>query len=88
MLLGDLNAYHQTWSLDGKLGPGGRVLAEWVQEVGGEIHFGEGVTFEKRRGGGVVQCSFDFAVTSPDFGWTGEAASWLLSDHAAFGGLW
>ena len=46
MLLGDWNAHHQTWSLDGRSGPGGRVLAEWVLERGSEVHFGKGGTFE------------------------------------------
>ena len=34
VLLGDWNAHHHTWSLDGKSGPRGRVLAEWVLERG------------------------------------------------------
>ena len=42
MLLGDWNAHHHTWSLDGKSGPRGRVLAEWVLERGAEVHFGKG----------------------------------------------
>ena len=66
VLLGDWNAHHHTWSLDGKSGPGGRVLAEWVLERGAKVHFGEGGTFERRRGREVVQSRIDFAVTSPD----------------------
>ena len=42
VVLGDWNAYYHTWSLDGRLGPGGRVLAEWVLEQRAEVHFGEG----------------------------------------------
>ena len=42
VLLGDWNAHHHTWSLDGKSGPRGRVLAEWVLERGAEVHFGKG----------------------------------------------
>ena len=86
LLLGDWNAHHHTWSLDGRSGPGGRVLAEWVQERGAEVHFGEGGTFERRRGREVVQSRIDFVVTSPDSGWTDEDADWLLSDHSSIGG--
>ena len=74
VLLGDWNAHHHTWSLDGRSGPGGRVLAECVLERGAEIHFGEGGTFERRQGSGIVQYRIDFAVASPDFGWTDEGA--------------
>ena len=68
VLLGDWNAHYHTWSLDGKSGPGGRVLAEWVLERGAEIHFGEEGTFERRRGSGVVEALIDFAVASLDSG--------------------
>ena len=86
VLLGDWNAHHHTWSLDGKSGPGGRVLAEWVLERGAEVHFGVGGTFERRRGRDVVQSRIDFAVASPDSGWTDGDADWLLSDHSSIGG--
>ena len=86
MLLGDWNAHHHMWSLDGKSGPGGRVLAEWVLERGAEVHFGEGGTFERRRGREVVQSRIDFVVTSPNSGWTGGDTDWLLSDHSSIGG--
>ena len=86
VLLGDWNAHHHTWSLDVRSGPGGRVLAEWVQERGAEIHFGEGGTFERRRGREVVQSRIDFLVTSPDSGCTDEETDWLLSDHSSIGG--
>ena len=72
MLLGDWNAHHHTWSLDGKSGPGGRVLAEWVLERGAEVHFGVGGTFERRRERDLVQSRIDFPVASPDSGWTDE----------------
>ena len=87
VLVGDWNAHHHTWSLDGRSGPGGRVLAEWVMERGAEIHFGEGETFERRRGSDLVQYRIDFAVASPDSGWTNEDADWLMSDHSSIGGL-
>ena len=86
VLLGDWNGHHHTWSLDGRSGPGGRVLAEWVQERGAKVHFGEGGTFERRRGREVVQSRIDFVVTSPDSGWTDEETDWLLSDHSSIGG--
>ena len=71
VLLGDWNSHHHTWSLNGRSGPGGRVLAEWVLERGAEVHFGVGGTFERRQGRDVVQSRIDFAVTSPDSGWMG-----------------
>ena len=37
-MLGDWNAYHHRWSLDGRSGPVGWVLAEWLQERGPEVH--------------------------------------------------
>lgn len=86
VFLGDWNTHHHTWSLDGRSGPGGRVLAEWVQEQGVEIHFGEGGTFERRNGGGVVQSSIDFVVSSPDSSWTSEDGDLLLSNHSSIEG--
>ena len=86
VLLGDWNAHHHTWSLDGRSGPGGRVLAEWDMERGAEVHFGDGGTFERRRGSGMVQSRIDFAVAFPDSGGTDEDADWLLSDHLSIGG--
>ena len=62
------------------------MLAERVQELGAEVHFGEGGTFERRRGREVVQSRIDFVVTSPDSGWTDEDTDWLLSDHSSIGG--
>ena len=52
----------------------GRVLSEWVLEQGTQVHFGEGGTFERRLGRGMVQSEIDFAVTLPDSGWTDEDA--------------
>ena len=86
VLLGDWNAHHHMWSLDGRLGPGGRVLAEWVPERGAEVHFGEGGKFEPRLGRGMVQSRIEFAVTSLDSGWMNEDSNWLLSDHSSIGG--
>ena len=74
LLLGDWNACHHTWSLDGMSGPEGRVLAGWVLERGAEVHFGEEGTFEWRRGRDMVRSRINFAVRSPDAGWTYEVA--------------
>ena len=62
------------------------MLAEWVLERGAEIHVGEGGTLERRRGSSIVQTQIDFAVASPDSGWTDEDADWLMSDHSSIGG--
>ena len=35
----------------------------------------------------MVQSQIDFAVASPDSGWTDEDADWLMSDHPSIGGL-
>ena len=61
------------------------MLVEWVLERGAEVQFGEGGTFEWRRGRDVVQSRIDFAVTSPDSGLIDEDADWLLSDHSSIG---
>ena len=87
LLLGAWNAYHHTWSLDGRSGPEGRVLVQLVLERRAEVHFGEGGTFEQRRGRDMVQSRIDYAVTSMDSGWTDEEADWLLSDHSSIGRL-
>ena len=86
VLVGNWNAHHSTWSLDGRSGPSCWALAEWVQGHGAEVHFGEGGTFERRHGGSVVQSRIDFAVFSPNCGWTSEDGNWLLSDHKSVGG--
>ena len=63
-----------------------RSLAEWLQERGPEVHFGEGGIFEQRRRGDVVQFMIDFIVASPDSGWISEADDWLFFDHESIGG--
>ena len=42
VLLGDWNAHHRSWSLEGKEDSVGRVLAEWVEGMGAEVKFGGG----------------------------------------------
>ena len=51
-----------------------------------EVHFGEGGTFEQRRGSDMVQSRIDLAVTSTDSGWTDVDADGLRSDHSSIGG--
>lgn len=62
------------------------MLDEWVLERGAEVHFGEGGTFERRQGRGMVQSRIDLAIMSPDSSWTDEVPDWLLSDHSSIGG--
>ena len=61
-------------------------MVEWVLERGAEVQFGEGGTFEGRRGSDMLQSRIDFAVTSLYSGWTDEDADWLLSDYSSIGG--
>ena len=62
VLLGDWNAHHPAWSLDGKSGPSGRVLRSWMQERGASLVKGDGNTFELSRRGVTVASRIDFAV--------------------------
>ena len=86
VLLGDWNANDNLWSLDGRLVPGRRVIAQWTQEHGVEVQFGGGGTIEPRHVGDVVQSRIDVTVSSPECDWTGEDDDWLLSGHACIGG--
>ena len=60
--MGDWNAHHSLWSVDGSSSSRGRVLAEWIEEKGADVRFGQGYTFSRRRAGGMVQSRIDFAV--------------------------
>ena len=51
VLLGDWNAHHHKWSLDGRSGSGGRVLAEWVLERGAGSTLGRGGRLNEGVGG-------------------------------------
>ena len=62
VLLGDWNANHPEWSLDGKSGPSGRVLERWMQERSARLVKGEWSTFERSREGVNVASRIDFAV--------------------------
>ena len=86
VVLGDWNASHERWSLDGGSNTGGRVLNDWIDGLGAKVSFGEGGTFCRRRLGGVVSSRIDFCVLSPDADWEGWDTSWGLSDHCAIGG--
>ena len=84
--MGDWNASHERWSLDGGSNTGERVLNEWIEGLGARVSFGEGRTFCRRRLGGVVSWRIDFCVLSPDADWEVWGTSWGLSDHCAIGG--
>ena len=62
------------------------MLANWVDEQGADVHFGEGGTFKRRRNGEVVQSRIDFAVALWECGWMVEDSDWLLLDHASMAG--
>ena len=62
ILIGDWNAHHESWSLDGRSDSVGRVLKEWRQLQGARLLRGREHTFERRRGGGVVVSRIDFAL--------------------------
>ena len=69
VVLGDWNASHERWSLDGGSNTGGRVLSDWVDGFGARVSFGAGETFCRQRLGGVVSSRIDFCVLSPDADW-------------------
>ena len=85
ILVGDWNAHHTSWSLDGKSDPVGRVLEEWRQERGARLLRGRGHTFERRRGGDVVVSRIDFALAGGGVERGGLSAGWGLSDHSVVG---
>ena len=62
VLVGDWNAYHRSWSLEGKEDLVGRVLAEWVEEGGAGVRFGEDATFMRGRLGSIVRSRIDLMV--------------------------
>ena len=51
VLIGDWNAHHRSWSLDGRSGPSGRVLRRWMEEWGARLVKGKENTFEWSREG-------------------------------------
>ena len=85
VLIGDWNAHHASWSLDGRSDSVGRVLEEWRQLQGARLLRGQEHTFERRRGGGVMVSRIDFALVGGGVERGGLSAGWGLSDHSAIG---
>ena len=85
ILIGDWNAHHTRWSLDGRSDPVGRVLEDWRQGRGARLLRGREHTFERRRDGGVVVSRIDFALAGVGVELGGLSAGWGLSDHLAIG---
>ena len=72
LLIGDWNAHHEEWSLDGRSDPVGNVLEEWQTSRGTRILRSRSHTFERRRDDGVVVSRIDFALPG------GGAEYWRL----------
>ena len=85
LLIGDWNAHHEEWSLDGRLDPVGRVLEEWQASRGARILRSRSHTFERRRGEGVVVSRIAFALAGGGAECWGLTSGWGLSDHSAIG---
>ena len=85
LLIGDWNAYHKEWSLDGRSDLVGRVLEEWRTSRGARILGSRSHTFERRRGEGVVVSRIDFALAGGGAECWGLSSGWGLSDHSAIG---
>ena len=83
VLLGDWNAHHRAWSLDGRSGPSGRVLKRWMEDRGTRLGKGEGNTFEYTHGGGTVASRIDFVVEGGGAHLGPLEVVWGLSDHSA-----
>ena len=87
VLLGDWNAHHRAWSLDGRSGPNRRVLNRWMEERGVRLVKGEGNTFERTGGGVRVTSWIDFAVEGGGASLGSLEGEWELSDHSMIGGV-
>ena len=87
VLFGDWNVHHRAWSLDGKIGPSGRVLQCWMQERGADLVMGRENTFERTRAGVRVACRIDFAVVGGGARLGPLRLEWGLSNHSAIGGV-
>ena len=85
LLIGDWNAHHEEWSLDGRSDPVGNVLEEWQTSCGARILRSRSHTFERRRGDGVVVSRIDFALAGGGAECWGLSSGWGLSDHLAIG---
>ena len=59
MAIGDWNAHHESWSLDGGTNTNGRVLQEAIKDVGAKCIGTRGPTWERRVGGELLQSRID-----------------------------
>ena len=50
MVIGDWNAHHESWSLDGGTNTNGRVLQEAMEDVGAKWIGTRGPTWERKVG--------------------------------------
>ena len=78
ILIGDWNAHHAQWSLDGRSDPVGRVLEDWRQGRGARLLRGREHIFERRRGGGMVVSPIHFALAGGGVERRGLSAGWRL----------
>ena len=85
MLIGDWNAHHVEWSLDGRSDSVGRVLEEWRLSWSARILQSRHHTFERRRGDGVVVTRIDFALAGGGVENAELSSGWGLLDHSAIG---
>ena len=85
ILIGDWNAHHTQWSMDGRSDSLGSVLEDWHCERGARLLRGRGHTFERRRGGGVVTTWIDFALAGGGVERGGLSTGWGLSNRSAIG---
>ena len=85
VLIGDWNAHHMRWSLDGRGDSIGRVLYNWMVARGARLVRGMEHTFERRRGNGVVVSRIDFAIAGGGREPGSLVTSWGLSNHSAIG---
>ena len=85
VLIGDWNAHHMRWSLDGREYSIGRVLDEWRVARGTRLVRGREHTFERRRGNGVVVSRIDFAFVGGGREPGSLVTGWGLSDRSPIG---
>ena len=83
--MGDWNAHHVRWSMDGRGDSIGRVLDEWMVARGARLVREREHTFERRRGDGVVVSRIDFAIAGGGREPGSLVTGWGLSDHSAIG---
>ena len=84
--LGDWNAHHPHWSLDGRLDGRGRVLKEGMEGLGLQLdpQF-TGPTFRRSNS---QQSRIDLVFRNEEASWATDSITmeWLLGDHCAFAG--